>query len=220
MVLFSVEIWGTVGQWFGAIGTSVSIAAAAGYYIADQRRNSREQSRQVKMLLYGTSPTLRTKVHNHSSKPIYGVKAYSEKISFAKMIGRKDLWIYNFEDYVESQEDETDEQYMLRYWNSVNHLSATQGTLGMSDFLNPGKSVEFDFMERQHAAMDYWIEYTDARGQRWRIELGREKQRRVRAITPHGPREQSVSNKVIDGYFSNVRRIKAWWWWRRHAERD
>ncbi|WP_435590768.1 hypothetical protein [Nocardia sp. bgisy118] len=221
MVLFSVEVWGTVGQWFGAVGTSASVAAAAGYYIADQRRNGREQSRQVKILLFGTNPTLRVKLHNHSDKPIYGVKAYSEKVSFSKMAARKDFWIYDPGDYIDLEDkSESEASFMFRYWNSANYLYKANGNIGISDYLDPHDSIEFDFEERLHAAMDYWVEYTDARGQRWRIELGEAKQKRVRGVKPYGTREPSFVDRVVGGYDSQVRRIEAWRWWKRRGEGD
>ncbi|MFI6363169.1 hypothetical protein ACIBG0_10515 [Nocardia sp. NPDC050630] len=214
MVLFSVEIWGTVGQWFGAVGTSASVAAAAGYYIADQRRSSREQSRQVKMLLFGTNPTLRVKVHNHSDKPIYGVKAYSEMVSFSKMVARKDMWIYDLDEHLLGENEyESDADFMYRYWQSAPSLSKAIGNIGISDYLDPGNTVEFDFGERQHAAMDYWVEYTDARGQRWRIELGETKQKKVRGVKPFGTREPTFVRRITDSYYSQIWRAKAWWWW-------
>lgn len=40
---FLVQVWGTVADWFAAVGTVAAVATAAGYYINDKRADRREE---------------------------------------------------------------------------------------------------------------------------------------------------------------------------------
>jgi hypothetical protein len=64
-------VWGTVGQWIGALGTSGAAIAAAGYYINDKRLDAMAQAGLVRAEFKESKDgEVVVLVHNHSEGPI------------------------------------------------------------------------------------------------------------------------------------------------------
>lgn len=86
---FDVTIWGTVASWFSAIISSLSIFAAAAYYIIDKWQAAKSQARHVRFVrCYWTKFAVKAEVHNHSDESIFDVTVLCGRRPFRDYINR------------------------------------------------------------------------------------------------------------------------------------
>lgn len=187
--MFSVDIWGNVASWVGAVSTGGAALAALGYYVLDSRKARAAQARLVRANLHPEQDgVFEITVTNDSDRPI------SLELLF--------WWGKDFDKAVLTGQpmeirtgiqDGTDQhgQPLIRtgaIQNAYRHVESKQELLGYAggggtanvrfmlgddkSRLMPGKSQRF-LVERvlYEIGMEYRLYFFDANGLAWELEL-------------------------------------------------
>ncbi|SIS11556.1 hypothetical protein [Williamsia sterculiae] len=169
MTIFPVEIWGTVAAWISAVGTTGSVAAAAGYYIYDKRIEAKSQARHIRIRLEKRDTGFAVAVWNYSDKAIYDLYAESqaktleEVVVFGEII-RFDLENRKIKRLGPDQYDEIAE--------SLKHLPflGRMDMEGRDNSIGPGEKAEFLYTVEMSGAARYYVGFRDSNARAWRLE--------------------------------------------------
>jgi len=162
---FQAEVWGTVAAWAGSLVSSIAIGAAALYYIMDRKRENKAQASRVRFIYDDTSmtedqPALRVVVHNYSGDDIYDISCHWGRLPFRDVA----LDWHN----IMSTQEEKEELY--KYWIDLPRHKYISNILKQRR-LSAGGNKRFAIDEGPQEYVAYWVEYYDAVGRRWKLDL-------------------------------------------------
>ena len=168
---FDVTIWGTVASWFSAIISSLSIFAAAAYYIIDKWQAAKSQARHVRFVrCYWTKFAVKAEVHNHSDESIFDVTVPCGRRPFRDYINR----------LMDSRPVEMDElPGLLEAWQAL-----PGGNVQVRSFqdshIRPGEFISVYYAGARSLGLVYWIEFRDSMARPWRMQLDQHEPIRIR----------------------------------------
>jgi hypothetical protein len=170
---FWADVWGTVASWFGAVGTVASVATAAFYYVKNQRREEKAQSRHVTFVSsHWTRHGYHAKVHNFSDESIFDVTPMQgKKFSFREAVANE----YREKGPLSKEAIED----LRERWN--NTMGGTMHVQSLeSGHVKPGGTKEVVFHGPRSPTENYWIEFRDSMARKWQLELDNREPYRVR----------------------------------------
>ncbi|MDR3658246.1 MAG: hypothetical protein P4L48_22100 [Mycobacterium sp.] len=197
-----VAIWGTVAEWFSAIGTGGAAIAAATYYILSARSRKRAQAHQIHATVAfpenGKIHPFNFILYNDSEDQISGFYGrYKERRLIPSLLGG-----VTFQKMRAGEVEQTGIGMVLL--NTKSELVGFDGRQGYmlltiiaaSRVLPPGQSVTLGpgADDRFRWSTVYWIGFLDANGNRWEREV-------TNSIMTYG-RLRKAKKK---GYFFEIR---------------
>jgi hypothetical protein len=165
--MFNVVIWGTVAAWFSAIGTTVSLLAAAVYYIYDKRLAAKAQARHIRVQVQQPEPEFISLLTNYSDKAIYQICVVDELISFEELVLRSTI---QDDDGSTRPPDSSDFAVMkaMYYKSKKNGLYTHTDQQGQ---LLSGQSITIKYDKPMNYASRYAVTFRDSMARAWRIDF-------------------------------------------------
>jgi hypothetical protein len=161
--MYDPAFYGTVAAWVGTTITSVSVAAAAGYYVFDRRRERRVQAGSVLVWLhpYEHGPP-ELKMVNLSDKPVFDhgfLITYRPRRQIAKTA--RDGWKQNkMFAWPEGNKFSYHDRHTLLNYHDGSEL-----------YLSPDKLVAYHpELQYNSAVHNYYAYFRDVSGQYWVVD--------------------------------------------------
>lgn len=204
------EVWGTAGNWAAAIGTSASVAAAAYYFIHNNRQAESAQALMIAARLFAQDGSLGVKLSNNSASAIYDIRINLRKLPLKDVIlspGGTPIF--------ESLPD------IKRDWEMATDWQPLYVTSDETAILTAGEEFSHVF-EGVTLGNMYWCKLTfmDARSVHWQLALrsSEGKQRHqltkvkfVDGIWEYEPEIFSLTLKQRLGYWNTRRELLSWY---------
>lgn len=199
--MFSVDIWGGVAAWVGAVGTSGAALAAAVYYISDRHRESTSQSRAINYLREGTTYV----ITNASDQPIYQIRLlYDPPKTFGDALAANSH-VYGVKYWDRDKEPfkEWTDQAIYDSFRAVQRYRY----LEKWDKLLPGDSVTISPKQlgRQLISLTPYCAFADVRGRHWDLYLGDDKPKK------HNKGKVKLRTRVATYRIRRTNRLRARW---------
>ncbi|MBI3217407.1 MAG: hypothetical protein HYZ38_26635 [Mycobacterium sp.] len=187
--MFNVEIWGTVGEWVGGVGTAASAAAAVVIYSQGQKAEKWTQARLVRGYLYPSPSKFEVSVINDSDRAIsLELIFYREKSFRSALLAGESMYTHR-EVHIATEEDGTpvmssgpfhDAYLRVSHKGEILGYRNAGGThnlgyqLGDARRLAAGDTRGFSLdpkMILYHPSREYRLYFLDAMGLPWEREL-------------------------------------------------
>ena len=182
----SVNVWGTVANWFEAVGTGGAAIGAATFYVLDSRDKRAAQARLVgASLKVFADDNMAVTVQNDSDRPISSFQILYKEKSLAKALFAKEEFVVPQMRYYKPGKQVvkmlSHTSSPLKEIKTKAELLGYDGRAGLivgwhdRQILGPGKqaylSVDFVTSTPYRVSTEYWLIFTDANGHTWLREL-------------------------------------------------
>lgn len=220
--MFSAEVWGTVGEWIGAVGTGGAAIAAASFYILDTRRSQIAQARLVWVQQrVDDSREMAVIVTNNSNLPIVLDLMYWSEPPLRKAL----LSVAEFNVRSAAEPSASDFEVIHdphKRIHSKDEIIGYSGDKGWTSIRASDKRVAAgqtitlasDVVLTYRVSMRYWITFQDASGQAWQLEIGPNHGKALSRRYKDFPYRTKLSGRLAIT-FSSLRRyitVNRWLW--------
>lgn len=175
---FESDIWGTVWTGFGAVGTTLAAAVAAGAYVTGKRN---DKWAQASLVFFEIAAGAKFMIHNESDRPIAQVEvapelrslwsaarsgSFDERVIFVNNL----FGVSSYERFVQ----------VKSFHKQVKRGGPTAQSWVIASRIDAGDSAEVDGSWVHQNGAKGFIRFVDAQGQSWKYDVEEQQLHSVR----------------------------------------